>query len=381
MALSLRGVRLVGADATVDLTIDGGVIAAITPAHPQHPGDGAALTVARGFVDMHVHGGGGASFDALDPDEIRAAAAYHHRHGSTTMLASLVTAPSERLRRSCALLGDLAAAGVVAGIHLEGPFLSARRCGAQDPRFIVPPDVSLLERLWQDAAGRVSMVTVACEHPGALEVIEWCVGHDVLAAIGHTDADAETTQRAIDAGARVATHLFNAMPPVHHRAPGAAGALLADPRVTCELIFDGDHIAPTVAAIVVAAAGVHRVAAVTDAIAASGLADGEHTLGGLDVNVRAGVARLAGNGALAGSTTTMDASLRQILSWGVALPDALTMLSTTPALRLGLHEELTVGAGADLVVLDARQRLQGVLRAGAPVPGLPLSSAWAAEPA
>jgi len=381
MVLSLRGVRLVGADPTVDLTIDGGVIAAITPARRPDRGDGAALTAAPGFVDMHVHGGGGASFDALDPEEIRAAAAYHHRHGTTTMLASLVTAPSERLRRSCALLGDLAAAGVVAGIHLEGPFLSARRCGAQDPRSIVPPDVGLLERLWQDAGGRVSMVTVACEHAGALEVIEWCVDHDVLAAIGHTDADADTAQRAIDAGARVATHLFNAMPPLHHRAPGAAGALLADPRVTCELIFDGDHIAPTVATIVVAAAGVHRVAAVTDAIAASGLADGEHTLGGLDVNVRAGVARLAANGALAGSTTTMDASLRQILSWGVALPDALTMLSTTPALRLGIHEDLTVGARADLVVLDAHQRLQGVLRAGVAVPGLPLSIAWAAEPA
>ena len=381
MALTLNGVRPVESDHLVDLTVAGGRIAAILPARPAGSGAGPALTVAPGFVDMHVHGGGGASFDALDADEVRAAAAYHHRHGTTTMLASLVTAPSDRLRRSCALLGGLAAAGVVAGIHLEGPFLSARRCGAQDPQHIIPPDVDLLEQLWQDAAGHVAMVTIACEHPGALEAIRWCVEHDVLAAIGHTDADAECTQRAIDAGARVATHLFNAMPPLHHRAPGAAGALLADPRVTCELIFDGDHIAPTVATIVVAAAGARRVAAVTDAISASGLADGEHTLGGLDVDVRSGVARLAGNGALAGSTTTMDASLRQVVSWGVALPDALTMHSTTPALRLGVHEELAVGARADLVLLDAELRLQGVLTAGVAVPGLPLNAAWTGEPA
>jgi N-acetylglucosamine-6-phosphate deacetylase len=131
----------------------------------------------------------------------------------------------------------------------------------------------------------------------------------------------------------------------------------------------------------VAAAGARRVAAVTDAISASGLADGEHTLGGLDVDVRSGVARLAGNGALAGSTTTMDASLRQVVSWGVALPDALTMHSTTPALRLGVHEELAVGARADLVLLDAELRLQGVLTAGVAVPGLPLNAAWTGEPA
>jgi N-acetylglucosamine-6-phosphate deacetylase len=381
MVVALRGVRLVGADPLVDLTISDGRIAAIATARPAGAGDGRALTAAPGFVDMHVHGGGGASFDALDAEEIRAAAAYHHRHGTTTMLASLVTAPSDRLRRSCALLGDLAVAGVVGGIHLEGPFLSARRCGAQDPQHIIPPDVDLLEQLWQDAGGRVAMVTIACEHPGALEAIGWCVEHDVLAAIGHTDADAETTQRAIDAGARVATHLFNAMPPMHHRAPGAVGALLADPRVTCELIFDGDHIAPTVAAIVVAAAGARRIAAVTDAISASGLADGRHTLGGLDVDVRSGVARLAQNGALAGSTTTMDASLRQVISWGVPLPEALTMHSTTPATRLGVHEGLTEGSRADLLLLDADQRLHAVFRGGTPVPGLPLSDAWTTEPA
>ena len=375
MSRTLRGVRAGAPHRPVDVTVAGGLIAAITPADDD--GDGPLPTVVPGFVDLHVHGGGGASFDALDAAEIRAAAAYHHRHGTTTMLASLVTAPSERLRRSCALLGGLTADGVVAGVHLEGPFLSARRCGAQDPQSIVPPDVGLLERLWEDAAGHLAMVTVACEHDGALDVIGWCVAHDVIAAIGHTDADVETTQRAIDAGATVATHLFNAMPPLHHRAPGAAGALLADPRVTCELIFDGDHIAPTVAAIVVAAAGPGRVAAVTDAISASGLADGRHTLGGLDVDVRAGVARLADNGALAGSTTTMDASLRQMVSWGVPLPAALTMCSSTPAGRLGVDADLRPGAPADLVVLDADLRVAGVLRGGVPVPDLPLSAGLA----
>ena len=371
MALTLRDVQLVDPQRRVDLRIDDGRIAGITPA--TRAGGSRPLIVVPGCVDLHVHGGGGASFDALDAEEVRAAAAYHHRHGSTAMLASLVTAPVEHLRRSCALLGRLARDGVVAGIHLEGPFLSARRCGAQDPRYIIPPDVDLLERLWQDAAGQLRMVTVACEQPGATDVIRWCTEHSVLAAVGHTDADAEETQRAVDAGARVATHLFNGMPPMHHRDPGPVGVLLADPRVTCELIFDGDHIAATVARIVVAAAGPQRVAAITDAIAASGLPDGRYTLGGLDVTARSGVVRLTDSGALAGSTTTMGESLRRVVTWGIALPDAVAMHSSTPAGLLGLHEGLDEGDSADLVLLDSDLRVHGVLRAGVAVPGLPLS--------
>jgi N-acetylglucosamine-6-phosphate deacetylase len=371
MALTLRGVGTVDPRRRVDVRIDGGRIAAVTPA--RSAGDGRPLIVVPGCVDLHVHGGGGASFDALDAAEIRVAAAYHHRHGTTTMLASLVTAPVERLRRSCAVLGRMAADGVVAGIHLEGPFLSAHRCGAQDPRFIIPPDADLLERLWQDASGQIRMVTVACEHPGAMEVIGWCVEHDVLAAIGHTDADADATRRAVDAGARVATHLFNGMPPLHHRDPGPVGVLLDDRRVTCELIFDGDHVAATVARIVVAAAGAGRVAAVTDAIAASGLPDGRYTLGGLDVTARSGVVRLTDGGALAGSTTTMGDSLRRVVSWGITLRDAVAMHSATPAALLGVSGGLDKGVPADLLVLDGDLAVQGVLRAGAPVPGLPLS--------
>jgi N-acetylglucosamine-6-phosphate deacetylase len=371
MALILHDVQLVDPRRRMDLQIEDGRIAAITPTI--RAGGSQPLIVVPGCVDLHVHGGGGASFDALEADEIRAAAAYHHRHGSTTMLASLVTAPVARLRRSCALLGGLAGAGIVAGIHLEGPFLSARRCGAQDARYIIPPDVELLERLWQDAAGQIRMVTVACEQPGATEVIRWCGEHGVLAAIGHTDADAETTRRAVDAGARVATHLFNGMPPMHHRDPGPVGVLLADRRVTCELIFDGDHVAETVARIVVAAAGPQRVAAVTDAIAASGLPNGRYTLGGLDVMARSGVVRLAAGGALAGSTTTMGESLRRVVKWGIALPDAVAMHSGTPAGLLGLHQDLERGDPADLVLLDGDLRVQGVLRAGVAVPGLPLS--------
>jgi N-acetylglucosamine-6-phosphate deacetylase len=353
----------------VDLEIAGGRIAAITPAG----GEPQPVTVIPGMVDLHVHGGGGASFDAPDAEQVRAVAAYHHHHGSTAMLASLVTAPTDRLRRSCALLGELTRGGVVAGIHLEGPFLSPRRCGAQDPRYIVAPNVDLLEQLWQDAAGQIAMVTIACEQPGALEVIQWCVAHDVIAAVGHTDADADATRQAVDSGARIATHLFNAMPPLHHRAPGPVGVLLADPRVTCELIFDGGHIAATVARIVVAAAGPERIAAVTDAIAASGLPDGRYTLGGLDVYAQSGVVRLADSGALAGSTTTMGDSLRRVVSWGIALPDAVMMHSHTPALRLGLPEGLKEGNPADLVLLDDTLTIQGVLRTGVAVPGLPLS--------
>lgn len=367
MAFTLRGMRTAGSATLIDVTVADSRIVSLTPSDGTTVGtssDVPPLIVAPGLVDMHVHGGGGASFDALDAAEIRAAAAFHHRHGTTTMLASLVTAPSERLRRSCALLGGLVDTGVVAGIHLEGPFLTASRCGAQDPASIVPPDVDLLETLWQDAAGHIAMVTIACEQPGALEVIEWCVAHGVLAAIGHTDADAATTRRAVDAGATVATHLFNAMPALHHREPGPVGVLLTDPRVTCELICDGHHIAAEVVRLVVAAAGPDRVAAMTDAIAASGLDDDRYVLGGLDVEVRAGVARLVATGALAGSTTTMAASLRHMVAWGIPLADALTIHSTTPAKRLGVYEDMVEGARADLVVVDADGRLRTTVRAG-----------------
>jgi N-acetylglucosamine-6-phosphate deacetylase len=195
--------------------------------------------VLPGFVDMHVHGGGGTSFTEGTRDEARNAADFHRGQGSTTMVASLVTAPLAQLEEQAAMLADLADEGVIAGLHLEGPFLSAARRGAQDPRHILAPGVAVFERLHAAAGGHLRVITLAPELPGAAAVIEAAVRAGVTVAVGHTDATADVTVAAIDAGATHATHLFNGMRPPHHREPGAVGALLDRDNVTCEVIADG----------------------------------------------------------------------------------------------------------------------------------------------
>jgi len=188
--------------------------------------------VLPGFVDLHVHGGGGTSFTEGTAGDARNAAAFHRAHGSTTMLASLVTAPLAELEARAATLAGLADQGVIAGLHLEGPFLSAARRGAQDPRHMLAPDVAVFERLHAAAGGHLRVITLAPELPGAAQVIRAAVRAGVTVAVGHTDATAEATSAAVQAGATHATHLFNGMRPWHHREPGAAGTLLDREEVT-----------------------------------------------------------------------------------------------------------------------------------------------------
>ena len=211
--------------------------------------------VLPGFVDMHVHGGGGASFTAGPADDARRAAAFHRGHGSTTLVASLVTAPLADLEARAAMLAALTDQGVIAGIHLEGPFLSAVRCGAQDPRHMLAPDVAAFERLHAAAAGHLRVITIAPELPGSAGLIKAAARVGVIAAVGHTDATADVTSAAVDAGATHATHLFNGMRPLHHREPGPAGALLDRDEVTCEVIADGVHLHDTVIRLTARAAG------------------------------------------------------------------------------------------------------------------------------
>ena len=211
--------------------------------------------VLPGFVDMHVHGGGGASFTEGPADDARRAAEFHRGHGSTTIVASLVTAPLADLEARATMLAGLAGQGVIAGIHLEGPFLSAARCGAQDPRHMLAPDVAAFERLHAAAAGHLRVITIAPELPGAVGLIKAAVRAGVTAAVGHTDATAEIASVAVDAGATHATHLFNGMRPLHHREPGPAGALLDRDEVTCEVIADGVHLHDTVIRLAARVAG------------------------------------------------------------------------------------------------------------------------------
>ncbi len=320
--------------------------------------------ILPGFVDIHVHGGGGHTFTLGDADEARQAAAFHRRHGTTTMLASLVTAARQETYDATAALAELVHSGELAGVHLEGPYLSAARCGAQNPAHLRDPDPAELEALVD--LGVVRMVTIAPELPGALSAIRQLRAHGVVAAVGHTDATYEQTQAAVEAGASLATHLCNAMRPVHHRDPGPIVALLDASGVVCEQIADGVHLHDGMLRHVVQAAGPARVALVTDAMAAAGMADGEYDLGGQEVLVAGGVARLAASGTIAGSTLTMDAALRQSVHSGLSMLEAVTMASTTPARVLGLDDRGAIAAGlrADLVLLDEDLAVTGVIRDG-----------------
>ena len=248
--------------------------------------------VLPGFVDMHVHGGGGASFTEGTGDDARTAAEFHRAHGSTSMLASLVTAPLAELEARAAMLAGLADDGLIAGLHLEGPFLSPARRGAQDPRHMLAPDVAVFERLHAAARGHLRVITLAPELPGAARVIEAATRAGVTVAIGHTDATADVTLAAVDAGATHATHLFNGMRPLHHREPGAVGALLDRDEVTCEVIADGVHLNDIAIRLAARVKGPGRLVLVSDAMAAAGMPDGSYRLGSMRVTVTGGVARL-----------------------------------------------------------------------------------------
>nr|WP_204081623.1 N-acetylglucosamine-6-phosphate deacetylase [Mycobacterium riyadhense] len=333
--------------------------------------------VVPGFIDMHVHGGGGGSFTDGNASGVGAAVAFHLRHGSTTTLASVVTAAPAELLSAVGGLADATRRGVIAGIHLEGPWLSPARCGAHDHTRMRAPDCAEIDAVLTAAGGAVRMVTLAPELPGSDEAIRRFLDAGVVVAVGHTDATYEQTRRAIALGASVGTHLFNAMPPLDHREPGPALALLADPRVTVELIADGVHVHPDVVHAVIQFAGPHRVAVVTDATAAAGCGDGAFRLGTLPVDVASGVARVRGTSNIAGSTATMDQLFRLVAGLGVdrdaALLAAVQMTSTTPARALGLDRvgELRAGYDANLVVLDRDWQVTAVMANGewqVPVP-------------
>jgi N-acetylglucosamine-6-phosphate deacetylase len=344
----------------------GGCGAGAPPGEPDW--DFPDCLVVPGFIDMHVHGGGGASY--LDAERIADAADFHQRHGTTTTLASLVTAAPDQLIAGVRDLAEATRAGIVAGIHLEGPWLSAARCGAHDPAQMRDPAPAEIDDLLAAGAGAIRMVTLAPERRGSSEAIRRFVDAGVVVAVGHTAASYEQTQKAITLGATVGTHLFNAMPPLHHREPGPALALLERPDVTVELIADGVHVHPAMVHAVIQAAGADRVALITDAIAAAGGADGPYRLGTVPIEVESGVARVSATSTIAGSTATMDQLFRTASRLGpdpdAALAAAVRMTSATPARALGLQDvgALRAGYDANLVVLDRELRVVAVMVRG-----------------
>jgi N-acetylglucosamine-6-phosphate deacetylase len=350
----------------------GGQIHACGVGSPPRPADVDIpdALVVPGFVEMHAHGGYGASYTDGDTADILRAATFHRRHGTTTTLASLVTAPPAELLAAVGVLAESVRAGTVAGIHLEGPWLSAARCGAHAPGQLRDPEPAEIDALLTAGSGAIRMVTLAPERPGSDEAITRFIDAGVVVAVGHTDATYEQTRHAVELGATVGTHLFNAMRPVHHREPGPALALLEDSRVTVELIADGVHVHPAVLRATIEAAGAERVALVTDATAAAGLGDGEFRLGTVQIDVVEQVARVRGTSTIAGSTATMDQLFRAAVGLGsqgdLALAAAVQMTSTTPAIALGLDRvgSLRAGADANLVVLDRDLQVTGVMAGG-----------------
>ncbi|MDX8144361.1 N-acetylglucosamine-6-phosphate deacetylase [Lentzea sp. BCCO 10_0061] len=346
---------------------DGRIAAVGEGAAPDGPTqDVGGCTIVPGFVDIHCHGGGGAAFTSSDPEKVRKAAAAHRKHGTTTMLASLVTRPVPELADQVSALAELVQEGVVAGVHLEGPFLSAARCGAHDPAILCPPERTAVTKLLDAGKGTIRMVTIAPELEGAVNAVRQLVDNNVIAAIGHTDATEAQVRPAVDAGASVATHLFNGMRPLHHREPGPIGALLDDERVTVELICDLVHLHPTAVRLAARHAGLQRTVLITDAIAAASVGDGVYDIGGLEVRVVDGVPTLAGGASLAGSTLTMDMAFRNAVnSCGLSLVEATHAASTRGAELLGLDTgKLEAGLAADIVVLDAELKPQDVMVRG-----------------
>ncbi|KQO94466.1 N-acetylglucosamine-6-phosphate deacetylase [Leifsonia sp. Leaf264] len=381
MSIIVHGARKLDADGSVDdfwlaasadrITATGTgdgwrVVAAADPAAAVTDAAGRWLT--PGFIDLHGHGGGGADFDHT-ADDIRTALAVHRAHGTTRSVLSLVTNPVDALATSLAVIADLAESDpLVLGSHLEGPFLADSHRGAHNPELLIEADAATIAELLAAARGTLRQVTIAPELPGGLDAVEAFVDAGVVVAIGHSAATFEQAQVAFDRGATLVTHAFNALPGIHHRRPGPLVAAFGDERVTLELILDGVHVRPEVAALAFTAAP-GRIALISDAMAAAGSADGHYELGSLDVTVTHGVARLTDGGSIAGSTLTLDVALKNAVELvGLDPVVAVTALTLTPARVLGRDADLGLlaeGYAADAVLLDAAFAVDRVWANGA----------------
>lgn len=344
----------------------------------------AGSFILPGLVDVHNHGGNGGDFPSGDQASARKAIDFLHKAGTTTLLASMVTAAPNDLEAGIKLYADLADQGLLAGIHLEGPFLSHARCGAQNPDFLLEPDLDLLSRLIEAGRGQIVTMTYAPELPGAADLVDLLTAHGITPSVGHTNADAQTTAASLaqahegldsagfdgNSGRPTVTHLFNGMPPLHHRSPGPVAACLTAAHsgsAAVELIADNTHLAPETVKMVFDLVSADNIILVTDSMAAAGLADGQYMLGPSPVTVTHGVATLDSTGSIAGGTATLLDVVRRTVGAGVPLTDALKSATEVPAGVLGLTDEvgaLRRGLRADALIVDADLALQHVLRAG-----------------
>ena len=335
------------------------------------------MTVVPGFVDVHIHGAGGHDVMEADARALDRISSTVARYGTTAMVATTVTAPvddtckslegiARYIRKHASEQGGRVGAEIL-GVHLEGPFISPAQRGVHPAQCLEKPSTQLLDRFLQAADGLARMITLAPELAGGMELVKHAVAAGLVVGLGHTDADYRQAREAIRAGARHATHTYNAMRPFTHRDPGVIAAVMTEPDVTAEIIADLVHVAGPAIQVLLGVKGFDTVLAITDGIAATGMGDGTYRLGTFEVTVRDGVCRNS-EGKLAGSTLTLDRALRNLVSLGVPFPDAVRMMTILPARRLGLAGKkgiLAVGSDADLVVLTPDLHVAGVMTRGA----------------
>ena len=332
--------------------------------------------LAPGFVDIHMHGGAGLDVMRASPSELPRLGKFLTTHGVTGYFPTTVAAPLDATCAALERLADAIEAAVSSangdslqarplGIHLEGPFLSHKRRGVHPPENLLTPTVAIFDRLWQAARGHVRVLTIAPEIPGALEVIAEAARRKVCVSIGHSDAELPIAQAAVKAGARHATHTFNAMRPLDHRDPGIIGQVLSDDHMSADIIVDGIHVAPPVVKLFLRAKGRERAVLITDAISATGMPDGRYQLGPIEVDVKDGKCTFGGS--LAGSVLTMDRAVRNVIQFSDwSLRDAVRAATLNPAQAVGLsahHGVLVQGANADFTVLTpAGEVLKTIVR-------------------
>lgn len=333
------------------------------PSGAQHL-DFPNLVIAPGFIDIHIHGGAGHDVMQDDPSGRVAFEKSLAKHGVTSYLPTTVTAAMDRILGAVDRLGNLISAEDAdhahvgarpLGIHLEGPFISAAKCGVHPVEYLIAPTIELFERILDASGGTLKMMTVAPELPGAAEVIRQARERGVYTSIGHSNATFQEAARGIAAGAVSATHTFNAMRALDHREPGILGAVLSDDRVMADIIADGVHVAPAIVEVFLKAKGAERAVLITDAISATGMPDGTYQLGPFQAEVHGDRAELQGK--LAGSVLTLDRAVRNVISFANwTLQQSLILVTRNPAQLIGADGkgELAVGSDADLVLLSEK---------------------------